>query len=137
MIKRVKRVRLDEQMIDDIWHFWQRFNEKSLSKTATINRVADVIGCSHATVYRVVSACEEASAGKVVRYDRLNYPNHMMVKYINEKFASSVKAESNTDNTEATSVEMSDTALLAKSISELAAAMREQNELIKALVIRK
>ena len=137
MIKRVKRVRLDEQMIDDIWHFWQRFNDSRQSRTSTIDRVAQVIGCSHATVYRVVSACEQASAGKVVRYDRLNYPNHMMVNYINEKFASSDSSSSKVDTTEDTSVEMSDTALLAKSISELAAAMREQNELIKALVIRK
>lgn len=138
MSKRVPRVRLDEHMIDNIWYFWDVcFSGESAcksSKTAVIDKIANIVGCSHATVYRVVSACEEANSGRVVSYDRLKYPNIMMVKYINQKFATGVKESSDIDSKESTSTksnnsaESSDIKLLADSVNRLAAALEKQNE---------
>lgn len=138
MIKRVQRARLDERMIDNIWYFWDVcFNGESAcksSKTAVIDKIANIVGCSHATVYRVVSACEEANSGRVVSYDRVKYPNAMMVKYINQKFATGVTESSDIDSKESTSTESnssaesSDTKLLADSVNRLAAAIEKQNE---------
>ena len=138
MNKRVQRVRLDEHMIDNIWYFWDVcFSGESScksSKTAVIDKIANIVGCSHATVYRVVSACEEANSGRVVSYDRVKYPNIMMVKYINKKFATGVKKSSDIDSKESTSTESnnsaesSDIKLLADSVNRLAAALEKQNE---------
>lgn len=138
MSKQVQRVRLDKQMIDNIWYFWDVcFSGESAcksSKTVAIDRIANIVGCSHSTVYRVVSACEEANSGRVISYDRLKYPNAMMVKYINKKFATGVKESSDMDSKESTSTESnnsaesSDIKLLANSIDRLAAAIEKQNE---------
>ena len=123
MIKRRKRVTLTEQMIDDIWLYWRRISETNVSKTAAINKVADMVGCSHATVYRVVSACEEASSGKVIAHDRLKYPNMMMVKYINTKFS-----QGEVDATTAKSDTKSDIAALAEALHHLASAIEKFNK---------
>lgn len=128
MIKRVKRVSLTQDMIDDIWHYWNRLGESS--RTAAFNRIAGIVGCSHATVYRVVSACEEAASGKVVKYDKLKYPNHMMTEYINQKFAQpeSVEVNEATDNT-------SDIRMLAESINNLAEAIKERNAFMRECML--
>lgn len=137
MIKRVKRVNLDKVMIDDIWLYWNRISEKSMSRTSAMDKVADIVGCSHTTVYRVIAACEAAHSGEVLKYDRKKYPNHMMVDYINQKFAShnllnaTLKDAAKDEIVSKESI--SDTKLLANSISELAAAIREQNQIIKIL----
>lgn len=120
MIKRAKRVNLTQDMIDDIWLYWNRLGESS--RTAAFNRIASIVGCSHATVYRVVSACEEAASGKVVKYDKLKYPNHMMAEYINQKFAQPESVQFNESKSE-----ISDIRMLAESINHLAEAITERN----------
>lgn len=127
MIKRAKRINLTRDMIDDIWLYWNRINEPS--RTAAFNRIADIVGCSHATVYRVVSACEDAASGKVVKYDKLKYPNHMMTEYINQKFAQPELPETN-DST----ADVSDIALLAESINHLAEAINERNAFMRTIM---
>lgn len=124
MIRRAKRVNLTQDMIDDIWLYWNRLNEPS--RTVAFNRIANIVGCSHATVYRVVSACEEAASGKVVKYDKLKCPNHMMADYINRKFAQPESVEVN----DATA-DISDIRLLAESINNLAEAINERNAFMR------
>lgn len=117
--KRAKYVRLDTEMIDDIWDCYLKIKDSSSSKDAACNRIAPFIGCSASTVYRVVIACEDAEAGKYLVHDPNKYPNAMMVDYINSKFAQPEMVA--IDQTEES--ESSDIKLLAESIKVLAAAI--------------
>ena len=122
MIKRrMKRSTLNEAMIEDIWTYWNKISDRTSCVMDARQQVADIVGCSVATVYRVVDACMEAQAGNVVTYsDR--HPNRMLVTYVNNKFAK--QAASETVKAESTT---SDIRLLAESIKELAAAIEHRN----------
>lgn len=138
MIKRAKRTTLDATVIDDIWRYWKRVYETSETRTYAANEVARIVGCSSATVLRVVSAFEDVAAGNVIRHDPRKYPSKFMVDYINENFPCK-KSSSNvspiSSGNEPT-VNVSDIKMLVQSIDKLTEAINKRNELDEIFLSR-